>query len=121
MVSPITYDERTDFPTGVTMKKLVLNAALLFASSAPFALAATQTVEGTVSDSMCGKKHMMPGKSDADCIKACVKSGSSYVLVTEKKIYTLSAKPEQVAQFAGKHAKVQGELTNDTLTVRSIQ
>jgi len=28
---------------------------------------ASETFTGTVTDSMCGKKHMCPGKSDGDC------------------------------------------------------
>lgn len=105
------------------MKKPLVVAAALFGIALPatLAFAAPQSFEGTVSDSMCGKKHMMPGKSDADCTKECVKAGSSYILVTDKKTYTLSGKPDQLAQFAGKHAKVQGELKQDTITVSSIQ
>jgi Na+/proline symporter len=26
--------------------------------------AASQTIDGVITDSMCGKKHMMPGKTD---------------------------------------------------------
>jgi hypothetical protein len=100
-------------------------AALLLAAGvsvlSSFAHGATQTFDGTISDSMCGKKHMMPGKSDAECIKACVKAGSAYVLVTDKKIYTLSGNAGDLARFAGKHVKVQGDLKQDTITVSAIQ
>jgi hypothetical protein len=54
-------------------------AAVLFTAS--FAVAHAETLTGTVSDTMCGKSHMMPGKSDADCTRACVKEGSDYALV----------------------------------------
>ena len=40
----------------------------------------TKTFVGNISDSMCGLKHMMPGKSDKDCTLECVKAGSKYVL-----------------------------------------
>jgi hypothetical protein len=43
--------------------------------------AAPQSIDGIISDSMCGKEHMLPGKTDAQCIQECVKSGSSYALV----------------------------------------
>jgi hypothetical protein len=89
--------------------------------AATLAHAATQSFEGTVSDSMCEKKHMMPGRSDADCIKVCVKSGSAYVLVTSNKIYSLSGHPADLAHFAGKHVRVQGGLKRDTITVSAIQ
>jgi hypothetical protein len=106
------------------MKKIFAAAALLLGTLLPAVqpvFAAPQSFDGTISDSMCGKKHMMPGKSDAECTKACIKGGSSYVLVTDQKVYTLSGKPDQVAPFAGKHVKVKGELKQDTITVSSIQ
>ncbi|UWZ86563.1 hypothetical protein [Occallatibacter riparius] len=102
-----------------------ITAALMIAAGfsviSPIARAATQTFEGTISDSMCEKKHMMPGKSDADCIKACIKAGSAYVLITDKKVYTLAGKADDVSKLAGKHVTVQGELKQNTITVSSIQ
>lgn len=107
------------------MKKIPLAAAALLALAMPFAAslahAAAQSFQGTVSDSMCGKKHMMPGKSDAECTKACVKEGADYVLVTDKEIYTLKGKPDQLQQYAGKKVTVQGDLTQKTITVSSIK
>jgi hypothetical protein len=106
------------------MKKSVIFAlAILFVSIGLPTLAAwsaTQTLNGVVSDSMCGKKHMMPGKSDAQCVQECVKAGSKYVLVVGEKIYTLDAKMQTIAPFAGKHVLVQGELKGATLSVQSI-
>jgi hypothetical protein len=108
-----------------SMKTTTAVAALLIAfglaATSAMLLAAPQTVDGTISDSMCGRKHMMPGKSDAECVKACVKAGSAYVLVTDKKIYTLSGNADDLARFAGKHAKVQGDITQDTIKVIKIQ
>ncbi|HEY3706561.1 MAG TPA: hypothetical protein VGL22_15980 [Terracidiphilus sp.] len=95
--------------------------ALTLTLGPTLAFAAPQSFEGTVSDSMCGKKHMMPGKSDADCTKECIKAGSSYVLLSGDKIYTLSGKPADLAAFAGKHVKVQGELKQNTIAVSSIK
>jgi hypothetical protein len=86
------------------------------------AYAATQTFDGTISDSMCAAKHMMPGKSDAECIQACVKYGSSYVLVSGGKVYTLSsAKPQTLAALAGKHVTVHGVLTASAIAVTSME
>ena len=89
--------------------------------SAPFALAAPQKFEGVISDSMCGNKHMMPGKSDAQCIQECVKAGSKYVLMVGGKMYALTAKPTPIAPLAGKHVRVTGELKGTTILVTSIQ
>jgi hypothetical protein len=106
------------------MRTTTALAALLIAAGLPatsaLLRATTGTFEGTISDSMCEKKHMMPGKSDADCIKACVKSGSTYVLVTDKQVYKLTGKPADLAQFAGQHVKVQGDLKQNTIAVAAI-
>lgn len=97
--------------------------AILAVSSLSLTLqahAATQTLNGVISDSMCVKKHMMPGKSDAECIKECIKDGSSYVLVVGGKSYTLKAKPDSIVPFAGKHVQVKGDLDQNTLQVIEI-
>jgi hypothetical protein len=98
---------------------LVLIAGLSFAATAR---AATKTFMGSISDSMCGAKHMMPGQSDKDCTLACVKAGSKYVLAEagSGKVYQLSdqKKPEQ---FAGEKVKVTGTLKGDTINVTSIE
>lgn len=79
-----------------------------------------KTFVGSVGDSMCGAKHMMPGESDKDCTLGCVKDGATYILIDPSgKIYQLSdqKKPEQ---FAGAKVKVTGTLTGDTISVASI-
>jgi len=83
--------------------------------------AATQKFEGTISDSMCEKKHMMPGKTDAQCTEECAKAGSKYVLVANGKTYVLEAKKGTLGAFAGKHVQIQGELKGGTIAVASIQ
>ena len=106
------------------MNKIPAIAVVLLAAATmpmvQIAHAATQSFEGVVSDSMCEKKHMMPGKTDAECIAACVKAGSAYVLVTDSKVYALTAKLGVLASYAGKHVKVQGELKNNAITVSAI-
>lgn len=82
--------------------------------------AATQTLDGVISDSMCGKKHMMPGKSDAECTKECVKSGATYVLVIGDKTYSLNAKAATIEPFAGKHVRVQGDVNQNVINVTEI-
>ncbi len=82
--------------------------------------AATRTIEGVISDTMCGKKHMLPGKTDAQCIQECIKSGSSYALVAGDKVYTLAGKPQVIAPFAGRHVKIEGDLKGNTITFTSI-
>jgi hypothetical protein len=94
-------------------------AAVLFTAS--FAVAHAETLTGTVSDTMCGKSHMMPGKSDADCTRACVKEGSDYALVVGDKVYTLKGDKAAIDKFAGATATVTGTTKGDTITVTSIK
>ena len=96
---------------------LVLALGLGFTVAAP---AAPQTLVGTIGDSMCGAKHMMPGESDKDCTLECVKGGAKYILVgTGGKIYQLSDQ-KTPQQFAGAKVKVAGTLKGDTISVTSI-
>ncbi len=103
-------------------KSLTLTVALAIVVTllTAYALAATQTFTGTVTDEMCGKKHMMAGHSDAECIRACVKGGSKYALQTDDKLYVLKGNDKQVDALAGKKAKVTGTLNGNVVTVASI-
>ena len=95
---------------------LLLAAGLSLAAAGGSA----KTFVGSISDSMCGAKHMMPGESDKDCTLECVKSGSKYILVDPGgKIYQLSDQktPEQ---YAGAKVKVTGTLKGNTITVTGI-
>jgi len=97
---------------------LTLAAAALALASAS-ALAATFT--GTVSDTMCGKKHMMPGVSDAKCVQECVKDGADYALVVGDKVYTLKGDKATLEKLAGAKVVVDGQLAGDTVTAKSIK
>jgi hypothetical protein len=58
------------------MKHLMIIAAL----SLTTAMAHAEQFRGTVTDSMCGKQHMMKNVSAAECTRTCVKAGSGYAL-----------------------------------------
>ena len=97
---------------------LALGVASLFALAA---VTEHKTVTGTVSDSMCGAAAHMMGESDADCVRACVKDGSKYVLVDGKTVYTLDGDATQIDKFAGQKAAVTGVLRGETLKVATIK
>jgi hypothetical protein len=80
----------------------------------------SQTLTGTVSDSMCGAKHMMANLSAAQCTRECVKQGSDYALVVNGKVYTLKGDAKQIDQYAGQNVTVTGTVSGDTVTVKSI-
>ena len=103
--------------------RLVL--ALLLAASWSFVVAkgaeTQKTFIGSISDSMCGLKHMMPG-GDKECTLKCVEGGSKFVLADtqHKKVYKLSDQ-EGSKGFAGQKVKVTGTLSGDTISVSSIE
>ena len=101
------------------MKKTMLFLAMAVLLS-PFALAATQTLTGTVSDDMCGKTHMVKDKSAADCTRECVKMGSGYALVVGDKVYKLKGAADQLNKLAGSKATVTGEVKGDTVQVTKV-
>jgi hypothetical protein len=86
-------------------------------SAAP---AAPQRLTGVISDDICRQKHMMPGHSEADCTRACVKAGVKYALVTEDKVYVLRADPQQIEKFVGQTVSVTGEVKKAPMSVQSI-
>ena len=99
---------------------LVLGAAL--AASPAFA-AKAKTFTGTVSDAMCGAKHMMPGDA-ASCTRDCVGKGSKYALVVGDKVYILDTTDKAALaaldKQAGAQVKITGTEKDNTITVTSV-
>ena len=70
--------------------------------------AADMTLEGTVSNTKCMAKHSMK-----DC----------YELVVGSAVYTLKASDKdnmEIEKLAGKMAKITGDVTGDTVMVKSV-
>ncbi len=103
-----------------SLKRTLAFAFVLLLSLGAFA--APQTLTGTVTDTMCGKKHMMPGKSDAECVRECMKSKGNwtYGLVVGDKVYSLAGDAKQFDALAGKRVSVTGEVTGTKLNVQRI-
>jgi hypothetical protein len=106
------------------MRKLVnavstIMAVLLIVGST---FAASTTVTGIVTDTMCGKKHMLAGKSDADCTRECMKSKGTwtYGLAVGDQVYGLSGDNQKFASMAGRKVSVTGQQSGTTITVQSI-
>jgi hypothetical protein len=89
-----------------------------------FAAGKAQSLTGEVSDSMCGKEHMMEG-SKAACTRACVNKGSKYALVVGDKVYVLDTSDKSTLadldKLAGEQATVDGSVDGDTVTVKSVK
>jgi hypothetical protein len=105
---------------GFLLLTLVLSAGLTVSS----AFASGKTFTGTVSDSMCGAKHAMPGDA-AGCTRACISKGSKYALVVGDKVYTLDtsdkAALETLDKQAGAKATITGTEKDNTITVSSVK
>jgi hypothetical protein len=88
------------------------------------AFAAGKSFTGTVSDSMCGAKHAMPGDAAA-CTRACVAKGSNYALVVGDKVYTLQTTDKATLatldKQAGAKATVTGSEKDNTIMVTSVK
>jgi hypothetical protein len=98
---------------------MMLVAASVLLVSAAFA--APKTLTGTLTDTMCAKgKHMMPGKSDAECIRACVKSGAKWALLSEGKVYVVNGDATKFNALAGKRVTVAGEVNGTDIAVTQI-
>lgn len=102
------------------LKKLLPMIASIVLSVA--ANASPQTITGTVTDTMCGKKHMMPGKSDAECTRVCMKSKGkwTYGLIVGDTVYSMVGDAKRFDAVAGKKVKVDGDVAGTTITVKDI-
>ncbi len=107
------------------MNKLYLRTAfsLAFLSGAALAASAT-TLTGRVSDTMCGKQHMMAGNGAA-CARGCVKKGSGWALVSGNKVYALKSHKKAVLatlnKEADKNVTVSGSVKGNTVWVSSVK
>lgn len=109
---------------------LTLTSALVLAVAASTAAPTKvsppkdKSYTGTVSDGMCGAKHMMPG-DDASCTRACVGKGSKYALVVGDKVYTLDTSDKTALatldKQAGAKVTVTGTENDNTITVSSVK
>lgn len=81
---------------------------------------AQKTLTGIVSDAMCGATHMMKDKPAAECLRYCVKQGTKYALVADKKVYMLEGHEAELDKYAAQKVSVKGTLKGETLTVESV-
>lgn len=105
------------------MKKvlLILVAASLVIFLVGLASAAdAATVNGYVSDSMCGAKGA--NANHAACMNKCLGKGAKYVIVTDsdKKVLTVD-NPDVLKGHEGHHIAATGEVTGDSIHVDSLK
>jgi hypothetical protein len=105
-----------------------LKGICLFVGFCSFAGAATMTLDGMISDSMCGASHakMMEMHKDAkmtdrDCTLACVKGGGKYVFVSGGKVYNVANQNlATLTEHAGQTVSVTGNIEGDSITVAKV-
>ena len=77
-----------------------------------------KTFSGMITDSHCGGRHMRnTSQNSTDCARACVRKGSTYVLVDGGHRYTLIGGDAAIAELAGQRANVTGTRQGDTIIV----
>jgi hypothetical protein len=98
------------------MKQMI---AMLVAGIAFTAVAAnaadSKTINGWISDSMCGAKHAGSG---SECVKKCIGGGMTPVFVDEgkKQVWTID-NPDSVKKFYGDHVTVKATEDSDKKSV----
>ena len=98
------------------MKRILatLVIALSFAAVAANAADST-TINGYISDSMCGAKHAGSG---AACVKKCVSGGMSPVFVDEakKEVWKID-NPDTVNDYVGSHVTITAKADAESKSV----
>jgi hypothetical protein len=106
----------SDIPWRFQVKRTiaVLAVALAFATVAANA-ADSKSINGWISDSMCGAKHAGSG---AACVKKCIEGGTAPVFVDEgkKEVWTID-NPDSVKSFYGDHVTVKATADSDKKSV----
>lgn len=100
------------------MKKWFVMGATV--ASLATALSAAE-MTGVISDAHCGAKHDTASEAATKCVQGCLKGGAAPVLVSDGKVYKLSAdSADKVKDYAGQSVKVEGSVDGDTVTVNSV-
>jgi hypothetical protein len=102
------------------MKRVVALLSVALAFTPLSAMAASATLNGYISDAMCGAKHAGTG---AACAKKCIEGGEAPVFVEEskKEVWTID-NPDAVKSFYGSHVTVSAtaDATKKSVHIDSI-
>jgi hypothetical protein len=101
------------------MKRILASLILVSSFAALTARAADSTsINGWISDAMCGAKHAGTG---AACAKKCVEGGEAPVFVDEAKkaVWTID-NPDAVKGFYGDHVTIKATANADKQSVHIV-
>ena len=98
------------------MKRIIALLVVVVSFAAIAARAADSgTINGWISDSMCGAKHAGSG---AACVKKCIEGGTQPVFVDEeKKAVWKIDNPDAVKKFYGDHVTISATADSDKKSV----
>lgn len=78
------------------------------------------TFNGMITDSYCGARHRKKfSQNSADCARACVRKGASYVLVDGDRRYRLMGGEDTLDGLIGQRANVTGTRQGEMIVVTS--
>jgi hypothetical protein len=78
------------------------------------------TFNGMITDSYCGARHQKKSsQNSADCARACVRKGASYVLVDGDRRYRLMGGEDALDGLIGQRANVTGTRQGEMIVVTS--
>jgi hypothetical protein len=77
---------------------------------------------GTISDAKCGMAHADASEKSMKCVESCVKGGQAPVFVAGGKVLKIDeASKAKVMSHLGHKVMINGKLTGDTVTVKSVK
>src|SRR3954468_6443408 len=80
-----------------------------------------QSVDGMVTCSVCGAKHIPALNQPASvCARKCVHAGASFELISPDSTYLLKGSEELLKGLAGQRARITGKLQGQTIRVTSV-
>jgi hypothetical protein len=97
------------------MKRLLALLVVAGSFSVAAGAADSSSMNGWISDSMCGAKHAGSGMA---CVKKCIDGGMQPVFVSEKDKTVLKIdNPDAVKNYYGGHVKVTGTVDESAKSV----
>jgi hypothetical protein len=102
--------------------RVAITLLLAAAISVGQAQTPTKTWDGFVTDTHCGTNCQRTSAMTPDraCVRLCVRKGSKYGLWYGNHVYALEPQ-SKAARFAAEKVHVVGELSNDVITITSIE
>jgi hypothetical protein len=106
------------------MKKVMISGAavlvLCFMVAVASAAGKSTTINGYVSDSMCGAKGA--NASHAACMQKCLGKGAKAVIVSDSDHSVVNVdNPDVLKGHEGHHVAVTGEMTGDSMHIESVK